>query len=189
MCDPFANRIRLICVLLETTQILGIIQPINERDNYNIPFQLAYSLLYTGFALTSFYYAYGIIHLRSAGPINDFLCRLCGASLSVWLRFNFLMIVPWALKICLELNEQSSHLWKLLTHPELVSYLFLFCGLTIFLAQLTFFMAGCFFAIGYLKKLKYALQITQDRENHELRNYAQALNQSIGFEMIQINAR
>lgn len=171
----------LITFLLETTLILGILQPLNVFVYH----EMAYSLLYSGFALSSFIYGYGIVHIRSICALNDFLSRLCGVSLQVWQRLGFLTLLPWILKALDNLKEHSLRLREYRVEDE-TSILFLCCELLILTAQLICFNISLFLAIHYRNKLKNNLRITANMDNLEGRAYVQALNQSFGFEMIRI---
>lgn len=171
-----------ITFLLEMTLILGILQPVNKFVYH----EMAYSLLYSGFALSSFIYGYGIVHIRSICTLNEFLSRLCGVSLQVWHSLGFLTLLPWILKALDNIKEHSLRLREYRVEDE-ASFLLLCCELLILTAQLILFNISFSFAIYYRKKLKNNLRITAIMENHEGRAYVQALNQSLGFEMIRIS--
>lgn len=175
-------------VILETTLLLGVIQPVKEELAYRaMPRELAYSLLYSGFAMSTFYYGYGIVQLRTIGPLNDFLCRICGSSLKVWINYSFLMMLPWSLKVLEQIEENFRCLWKCIAdNDNEVAYIYLSLGITCFLAQLIFLSISFISAIKYSYQLTSSLHINQIIGNHEIRAYAQSLNNSLGFDMIQI---
>lgn len=180
-----AKRIIWILLFLETTQMLCIIRRIHDLNYQDILSELAYSLLYTGLALSTCYYGYGILYIYSGGPCNEFLCRLCGASLQAWLRLSFVMLLPWSLKVFQELGQHAFSLFECLANGELSNIILLF-SLTLFLLQVILFIISCFIAIRHHNNLANALQLTENIQNHELLSYAQAVNHALGFEMFQI---
>ncbi|KAH8306661.1 hypothetical protein KR044_006046 [Drosophila immigrans] len=169
-------------VILETTLLLGVIQPFNKLAYQDVPRELAYSLLYTGCAMSTFYYGYGIVQLRTAGACYDFLCRICGASLKVWKLLGFLMLLPWGLKICEQLKISSDFLCLNIDFPN-IDMIF---GLIVLVAQVLSLCTALMFSINHSNKMTTVLRINQPRHNQELRAYAQALNRSLGFEMIRV---
>lgn len=170
-----------ISCLLETTLMLGSLRPVNAFFYREV----AVGLLYSGFAVTSFQYGYGIVHLRSFCALNDFLSRLCGMSVKVWQRLGFLTLLPWMLKALDNIKEHSLRLREYRVEDE-ETFLLLCCELVLLTAQLIYFNIAFLFAINYRHKLQNNLRITAHVEGHEMLAYIQAVNQSFGFEMIQI---
>lgn len=170
-----------ISCLLETTLMLGVLRPVDAFVHREI----AVSLLYSGFAVTSFQYGYGIVHLRLIYTLNDFLSRLCGVSVKVWQRLGFLTLLPWMLKALADIKEHSLRLREYRVEDE-ESFLLLCCELLLLTAQLIYFNISLLFAINYRHKMQNNLRITRNMEGHEMLAYVQAVNQSFGFEMIQI---
>ncbi|XP_023160595.1 uncharacterized protein LOC111592544 [Drosophila hydei] len=173
-----ANRVFLIFVLLETSQLLGIVQ----SDFEDMAYEVFFSLIYTSFSLSSCFYGYGIVDLRKLGPRGKLLRGICGASMKLWQRLSFLMLLPWSLKVLQQIEQTASNclLNEHLSDMELLS------GLTILASQLTLFVATQLLTIRLHRRLKNALKLTQYRENYEIRNYAQAINNSFGFDMFEI---
>lgn len=170
-------------IIMETTILLGFIQTVNELVYRDVLRKLVYSLLYSGFAKSTFYYGYGVVQLRTVGPLNDVLCRICGSSLKVWRLLSFLMLLPWSLKVLEQLGDNYLRLSEALSDNK-QSHVFI--GIVFLLAQLIFLGLAFIFGINYIYKLNSVLRINQIRNNHVIHAYAQALNHSLGFEMIQI---
>lgn len=173
-----ANRILLIFVLLEMSQLLGVLQ----LDCREMPYELLCSLIYTVFSLCSCFYGYGFVGLRKLGPLGRLLCGLCGSSMKLWHRSSLLMLLPWSWKMLQQIERTASNCLG----NEQLSGMKLISGLTILGAQLALFAATEFITIRQHRKLKRALRLTQYNENHEIRNYAQAINNSFGFDMFEI---
>ncbi|XP_051857997.1 uncharacterized protein LOC132798150 [Drosophila nasuta] len=170
-------------IILESTVLLGIIQPFNELTYRDMPREIAYSLLYTGCAMSTFYYGYGIVLLRTTGSCNDFLCRICGASLKIWNTFSFLMMLPWSMKIYAQIDKISSCILSSINQHPNIHVIF---GDIILVSQLLLLWISLIFAIIHGYNMTTGLRINQPRRNQELRAYAMALNRSLGFEMIRI---
>lgn len=173
-----ANRILLIFVLLETSQLLGVLQ----LDYREMPYELLCSLIYTFFSLSSCFYGYGFVGLRKLGPLGKFLCGVCGSSMKLWQRSSLLMLLPWSWKMLQQIGRTASNC---LGNDQL-SDLQLLSGLAILAVQLTLFAATEYITIRQQRKLKRALRLTQYNENYEIRTYAQAINNSFGFDMFEI---
>ncbi|XP_017076349.2 uncharacterized protein LOC108111406 [Drosophila eugracilis] len=147
--------------------------------------ELAWSPLFSGFAMGAMFYGYGLIYLPTKCPFGGFFSRLRIAGLSLWQHCSPVMLLPWGLKVAQGLGRFPYHIWECLaeeTHYEADNFL-LFSVLAVMLWNYLMILAISSFvlAIGLNRRLLSARHL--ESRNHELRAYAQGINELLGFEM------
>ncbi|XP_017110366.1 uncharacterized protein LOC108134531 [Drosophila elegans] len=148
--------------------------------------ELACSPLLSGFAMGAMHYGYGLIYLRTKGPLGGFFSRLGMAGLSVWQQCSPVMLLPWCMNVVQGLCSFPMHLWNCLTkEPCLEADHFLLFAILAFLFWNNLLILA---VISFVVAVKLNLRMLGARHmrsaNHELQAYAQAVNELLGFEMI-----
>lgn len=150
--------------------------------------ELAWSPLFSGFAMGAMFYGYGLIHLPSKGPLGCLCSRLRTAGLSVWQQCSPVMLVPWTLKVAQGLSLFPCHLWEFLAKEvcletdNCLQHVILAFVLWIYLLILAI--------TSLVSVVRLNLQMLADRHihsrDHELRAYVRGINELLGFEMIMV---
>lgn len=196
------HRCGFIFMILQVTMMLTLLEmrikieatPGQHRSKTRLfvfldPMALIYSPLYSGFAMGGMFYGYGMIYLRSKGPLEGFLSRLRNSALSVWQQCSPLMILPWCIKIVQGLCMLPVCLWMCLfneNRPQadyFVLLAFLAIGFWLYIVTL----AITSFILAMRLNIRLLCARTIGRSDHELRAYAQGINELLGFEMLVIN--
>ncbi|XP_032569982.1 uncharacterized protein LOC116800223 [Drosophila sechellia] len=148
--------------------------------------ELAWSPLFSGFAMGAMFYGYGLIHLPSKGPLGCFFRRLRTAGLSVWQQCSPVMIVPWALKVAQGLSLFPCHLWEFLAKEVCLETDN--CLQHVILAFVLWTYLLILAITSLVSVVRLNLQMLADRHiesrDHELRSYVRGINELLGFEMI-----
>ncbi|XP_017107303.2 uncharacterized protein [Drosophila bipectinata] len=153
------------------------------------PMDLLYSPLYSGFAMGAMFYGYGLLYLRSKGPLEGFLSRLRSSAMSVWQKCSPLMILPWCIKIVQGLCVVPVCLWLCLFNENLpqADHFVLLALLAIVLWLYVLTLAITSFILAMRLNIRLLRIRTIGRSDHELRAYAQGINELLGFEMLLVN--
>ncbi|XP_016963067.1 uncharacterized protein LOC108033305 [Drosophila biarmipes] len=148
--------------------------------------ELARSLLFSGFAMGAMFYGYGLIHLPIKGALGGVFSRLRITGLAVWQRCSPLMLLPWSMKVVQGLSRFPFHMWECLAkEPCLAADNFLwFLVLTALLWIHLVILAIASFVVAVRLNLRMLGARHIRSGNHELRAYAQEINELLGFEMI-----
>ncbi|XP_016978544.1 uncharacterized protein LOC108044160 [Drosophila rhopaloa] len=199
----FIRSHRCLCVfiMLQLTLMLSMLEVIIQVDPSPEPqrpltrvylvgklSQLACSPLLSGFAMGAQFYGYGLIHLRTKGPLGGFLSRLRMAALSVWQQCSTVMLLPWCLNVVQGLCLFPAHLWECLGKDSCLEadHFLLFMILSILFWSNLLILAITSLVVAVKLNLRMLGARHIGSRNHELRAYAQGINELLGFEMIVV---
>ncbi|XP_039501766.1 uncharacterized protein LOC120458242 [Drosophila santomea] len=148
--------------------------------------ELAWSPLFSGFAMGAMFYGYGLIHLPSKGLLGGFFSSLRSAGLSVWQQCSPVMLVPWTMKVAQNLSLFPCHMWECLAKDvflEADNCLWLvFLAVVLWNYLLILAIASLVLAVRLNLQMMCARHIGNG--DHELRAYVRGINELLGFEMI-----
>ncbi|XP_016926031.3 uncharacterized protein [Drosophila suzukii] len=148
--------------------------------------ELACSLLFSGFAMGAMFYGYGLIYLPSKGSLGGFFSRVRITGLSVWQRCSPLMLLPWSMRAVQGLSHFPCHMWECLAKEPCFEahnfLLFLVLAVMLWIHLLILAIASLVVALRLNIRMLGARHIVSG--SHELRAYAQEINELVGFEMI-----
>ncbi|XP_043645185.1 uncharacterized protein LOC122614627 [Drosophila teissieri] len=149
--------------------------------------ELAWSPLFSGFAMGAMFYGYGLLHLPSKGPFGRFFSRLRSAGLAVWQQGSPVMLVPWTMKVAQNLSLFPCHMWQCLAKDAFLEADN--CLLLVFLAVVlwNYLLILAIFSLVLAVRLNLQMMGARHIENggnHELRAYVRGINELLGFEMI-----
>ncbi|XP_068151712.1 uncharacterized protein [Drosophila tropicalis] len=207
LIDPLlasVHHLFLVFALLELSLLLCEVQPTIKLEHISrfyqrptaqlsyswTPLDLAYTLVYSGFAMIGFLYGYGLVHLRlnTTGIVSHLLMRLCVASMAIWQRSSLLMILPWSLKGFYGICQNICQLYEYMSNEAYYNARQFNVALwlcIIYVMAVLSVTSICFvMALRLHQKLMAGRQI--DRYNQGIYSYARSINLLLGFQMIDL---
>ncbi|KAH8298168.1 hypothetical protein KR018_010387 [Drosophila ironensis] len=146
------------------------------------------SALHSGFAMGSVFYAYGLIYLPCNGPMGRFLTRVRSSALTVWHWYSPLMLLPWCLEVWEGLWVFPTTLLQCCAKKHCTEaenfWILTITGILLWIYYLSLSV------ISVVSVINLNMQLIQGRilihATHELRAYAQEINDLLGYEMLMV---
>lgn len=177
----------MVDIVIKIDQSPGLAKPVAWAHlNYELG-ELAYSPLFSGFAMGAIHYGYGLVYLRFNGRFGAFPNRFHKASMSVWERCSPMIVLPWLLKVGEGLFRQP--FYQLEDVPATFSEADNYTLIT--MVAICFWYCVIFLALGSLyMAIRFNRQLIRFRhvrfDETELYEYARRINELAGFEIIFI---
>ncbi|XP_020807001.1 uncharacterized protein LOC110183152 [Drosophila serrata] len=146
---------------------------------------LIYSPLLSGCAMSALFHGYGLVYFQVDGCLDEFLCKIRNASLTVWDCSASLMFLPWLIRVGDGLIRFPFYKVESGYGVGGVNFRMLTMLAVCFWCCLLFLtVASLLLAVNINRQLKRYRRVRA--VDPELIDYAQRINALNGFELIRI---